>query len=75
MGRNTVIYEKRNITDSPKERTLFEREAADALNKHYRRPIAIWFSWQPGQKPNTIDLRATPQILTQAEGRGQRGLP
>jgi hypothetical protein len=65
-----VIYEKRNVTDSQKERTRFEKEAAEALNRHYRRPIAIWFSWQPGQKPNTIDLRATPQVLEQAEGRG-----
>ena len=65
-----MIYEKRNVTDSQKERTRFEKEAAEALNRHYRRPIAIWFSWQPGQKPNTIDLRATPQVLEQPEGRG-----
>ncbi|MBB3443854.1 hypothetical protein FHT93_003725 [Rhizobium sp. BK379] len=65
-----MIYEKRNVTDSEKERTRFEKEAAEALNRHYRRPIAIWFSWQPGQKPNTIDLRATPQVLEHAEGRG-----
>ena len=65
-----MIYEKRNVTDSSKERTRFEKEAAEALNRHYRRPIAIWFSWQPGQKPNTIDLRATPQVLSQDESRG-----
>ena len=62
-----MIYEKRNVTDSSTERTRFEKEAAEALNRHYQRPIAIWFSWQPGQKPNTIDLRATPQVLSQAE--------
>jgi hypothetical protein len=70
-----VIYEKRNVADSSKERTRFEKEAAEALNKHYRRPIAIWFSWQPGQKRNTIDLRATPQILAEAESQGPTRIP
>jgi hypothetical protein len=70
-----VIYEKRNVADSSKERTRFEKEAAEALNKHYRRPIAIWFSWQPGQNPNTIDLRATPQILAEAESQGPTRIP
>ncbi|QWW71260.1 hypothetical protein [Rhizobium sp. WYJ-E13] len=65
-----MIYEKRNVTDSSTERTRFEKEAAEALNRHYRRPIAILFSWQPGQKPNTIDLRATPQVLSQDESQG-----
>ncbi len=70
-----MIYEKRNVADSSKERTRFEKEAAEALNKHYRRPIAIWFSWQPGQNPNTIDLRATPQILAEAESQGPTRIP
>ncbi|MBB3590845.1 hypothetical protein FHX08_001189 [Rhizobium sp. BK529] len=70
-----MIYERRSVIDSPKERTRFEKDAADALNRHYRCPIAIWFSWQPGRKPNTIDLRATPQVLGQSEGQGPRGIP
>lgn len=70
-----MIYEKRNVADSSKERTRFEKEAAEALSKHYRRPIAIWFSWQPGQKPNTIDLRATSQILAEAESPGPTRIP
>ncbi len=70
-----MIYEKRNVADNSKERTRFEKEAAEALNKHYRRPIAIWFYWQPGQKPNTVDLRAISQILAEAESQGPMRIP
>jgi hypothetical protein len=43
--------------------------AAKALTEHYQCPIVILFSWQPGQKPNTIDLRAVPQGLGGVSGR------
>ncbi len=58
-----MIFEKRNVLDNLEQRERFETEAATALTRHYKRPIAILFSWQPGEKPNTIDLRATPQVL------------
>ncbi len=58
-----MIFEKRNVLDNPEQRESFEKEAADALTRHYKCPIAILFSWQPGEKPNTIDLRATPQVF------------
>jgi hypothetical protein len=62
-GEDDVIYEKRDIVESEAERDLFESEAAEVLTRHYRCPIAIQFSWQPGTKPGTIDLRAVPQVL------------
>ncbi len=58
-----MIFEKRNVLDNPEQRESFEKEAADALTRHYKCPIAILFSRQPGEKPNTIDLRAPPQVF------------
>jgi hypothetical protein len=75
LGEDAVIYQRRNVTDSPQERLCFEKEAAAALTRHYRRPMTILFSCQPGRKPNTIDLRAIPHFLGPAPGHWSRGAP
>ncbi|MBB3461470.1 hypothetical protein FHT92_002086 [Rhizobium sp. BK377] len=62
-----MIYEQRNVADSLKQRKRFEEKAARVLKRHYQRPIAIMFSWQPGNEPHTIDLRAVPQVLTTSD--------
>jgi hypothetical protein len=58
-----VIIEKRNVLDNLEQRESFEKEAADALTRHYKCPIAILSSWRPGEKPDMIDLRAAPDVF------------